>query len=106
MHWVEVLVVIPLEIDYALLAEALNQIPRFCVQGDHAVSRRHEDDALIRAVGARPPGQTAPGAPPGSELASLTFVHLIHPENLTRARVQRHNRTRTARSGVEDAVYH
>src|SRR3954465_14423790 len=86
MYGVEVLVVIPLEIDNAFLAEALNQMPGVCVQSDHAVAGRHVDDALIRAVRARPPGHTVPGALAGSELASLTFVHLVRPEDLTRAR--------------------
>src|SRR4051794_18370556 len=79
---VEVLVVISVKIDDAFVSKALNQMPGFCVQGDHAIPRVDINDALIRAVSARPPRQTSPSALARSELASLTFIHLVCPKDL------------------------
>ena len=103
---VEILIVILLQIDDAFLAERLDQMPRFRIQRDHLISRRNENDPLIRAIGARPVGHSSPGASTRRELAALAFVELVHPQHLTCARVQRHDGTGAPGGGVKDPVHH
>ena len=72
----------------------LDRMPCFRIQGDHPVSGRHKNDSLIRAIGAGPPGQPASCPFARSKLTARTFIHLIHPKNLTRAGVQSHHGAR------------
>ena len=105
MHQVEILVILLLQVDDPVVAELRNQMSRFRIQRDHAVSRRNEDDPLVGSIGARPIRDTAPGASARGELAAEAFVELIHPQNLSRAGIHCQNRPRRSRRGVEDSVH-
>src|SRR4051794_2391752 len=97
---VDILVVIELEIDDALVPEAFDQMPGFGIQRDHAITRSDEDDALIRAIAARPVRYASACALAGRELTALTLIHLVHPKHLTGASIERDHGSGAACGGV------
>ena len=101
---IDVLVVVQLEVDDAVLAEAGDRPPGPGRQGDQPVARRDVQDALVAAVA--PVGQPASRQPPRRRLAARSLVEAVGPQQLARAGVERRHRAARAGRRVDDAVHH
>ncbi len=86
-------------------SEALDRVSGLRVEHDHVVSAGDDDDPPVPGR-ILPVGDAPSGVAPGSEVESLTLVHLPHPQGLARSRVDRDNRAVHARCGVKHPVDH
>ncbi len=80
------LIVILLEIDHAVHAEARNAAAGFGIERDHAISLSEVDDPFV--VARRPIRQPAAGKTPGRDLRALPFVFPMDPQLFTGGRVE------------------
>ena len=83
---VDLLIVVQLQIDDAVLAEAGHGMPGLGVQSDQPVAGRDVQDSLFLAIG--PIGQAMAGKLPRRICAALAFVLAVHPEHFARGRIQ------------------
>ena len=74
------------------------------VERDHLIARRHVDDAFVVAV--LPVREPAARELPGRDLAALTFVEPMNPQELAVTGVERDDGAARARRRVDDAVDH
>src|SRR5262245_60790597 len=87
---VDLLVEILLQIHGTALAKSSHDGAGLGAESDQPVSRSNVKDPLLLAI--RPVSQAATGKLPRCHLTAPAFVLAMHPEHLSRCRVQRHNR--------------
>ena len=104
VNQIHVLIVVELQIDDAVLAEAGYKSSRLRVKSDEAVSRRHVQNSGVPSVG--PVREAAPGQPPRRRVATRAFVLAVHPQHLAGCRVERDDRAPRAGRGEQHATNH
>ena len=77
------LIVVELQVDDAVLAEAGDRDAGLGVERDQLIARRHVDDARFRAVG--PVREPAARELARRRFAALAFVLAVHPEHFAGA---------------------
>ena len=100
------LIVVRLQIDDAVLAEAGGGRTGLGVERDHLIAGRDVDDARALAAGARPVGEAAAREQTRRRFAALALVLAVHPLHLAGHRVERDDGAAGAGGGVDGAVDH
>ena len=95
VHQIHILIVVELQIDDAVLAEAGDKSSGLRVERDQAVAGRHVQDSRVPSVG--PIRQAAPGEPARRRVAARAFVLAVHPPHLAGCRVKRDDGATRAR---------
>ena len=98
------LIVVLLQIDDAVFAEARDRSAGFRVERDEAIARRDVEDPFFAAVG--PVRQAAARELARRGFAALAFVLAVHPQQLAGCRVERDDGPPRAGGRVDDAVDH
>src|SRR5882762_7205764 len=98
------LIVIQLQIHFAMIGKRGNSNASLGVQTDQAKSRRDVENSLFFAV--RPIGQAAAGELPWSCAAAFSFMLTVDPKQFTGGRVKSDDRAARSSSGVQNAVHH
>ncbi len=101
---IDVLIVVALEVDGAALAEGGDGDACLRVEREQAIARGDVEDPLLGSV--RPVGETAAGELARRVGGAGSLVLAVDPEQLTRAGVERDDRSARPRRRVEDAVHH
>ena len=101
---IDLLIVVPPQIDHAVASESGQRAAGLGVEGDHLVAGRDVHDPLVRAVG--PVGQAAAGQPARRGVGARPFVEAEHPLQLAGRRVEREHGPPRAAGGVQHAVHH
>ncbi len=86
---IDLLIVVLLQIDDAVLAEAGHGRAGLGVKRDQPVAGRDIEDSLFSAVG--PIRESTARELPGRAVAARAFVLAVHPQQLARRRIQRHH---------------
>ena len=94
-----------LQIHDAVLAEGRDHRAGLGVERDQPVAGGDVEHAVVAAA-VGPVGDAAPGQLPGRVGAALALRIAVHPQQLTRARVERHHRAARAAGRVEHAANH
>src|SRR5271165_1511020 len=101
---VDLLVVVFLEIDRAVFAEAGDGDAGFRVERDQAIARGDVEDALFAVAG--PVRQAAAGELARGGASAIAFVLEMHPEHFAGRGVERYDIAARSGGGVDDAVDH
>jgi hypothetical protein len=101
---IHVLVVLELQIDRAVLAEALDRIAGLRIEREQPVARRDIEDAFLSAVA--PVRQPASGELARRRVTTRPLEFLVHPEQLARCRIERDDRAARPGRRVDDATSH
>ena len=98
------LIVVLLQIDDAVLAEARDRNAGLGIERDQPIAGRDVENPLVAAVG--PVRQAAAGELAGRRLAARAFALAVHPHLLAGCRVERDDRPPRAGGRVDDAAHH
>ena len=98
------LVVVQLQIDDAVLAEAGDRGAAPGIERDEPVAGRDVENPLLPAVG--PVREATAGQLAGRGFGALTFPLAVHPHQLAGRRVERHHRPPRPGGRVHDATHH
>src|SRR5262249_9189543 len=98
------LIVVQLEIDDAVLAEAGDAVPGFGVERDQLITLRDVEDPLLASVG--PVRETSTGQLPRRRRRPRSFTFAVYPKLLASGRIQCDDSAPAAAGRVEDAVDH
>ena len=101
---IDLLIVVLLEIDEAIVAECRDTHACLRVQRDQLVSRSDVENSLLFAV--RPVREAAAGQLARSSGTARAFALAVHPELFPGFRVKRDHGPATARGGIQHAVRH